>query len=349
MAIVITKQPVNVACAIGDTVSFTVEATGVASYQWQYSSSGGQTWGNPDWDGAATATLTVKATATRKTFLLRCRLTGGDGEIVYTDIVQMVDPKPIPAFTYDGDYETKSDADYWYILLKSSGTLTLSRKKTVDAILIGGGGAGQNGTASSRRGGGSGYNQQPEGVELAAKTEYVVVIGDGAARGSNQTGEATTAFGYTANGGHSGQNGGAGTAQGGANYSDSSDGAGGDGFLLFDTELLGWVCGAGGGGSATADLVVNPPGGKGGGGNGGYLAFGGSDGEANTGGGGGAGGYNSGQELSGSGGAGGNGLVVIRGTQKDGIPVVFDGTELDAIVFDGVEVESLIVDGVTVY
>ena len=98
---------------------------------------------------------------------------------------------------------------------------------------------------------------------------------------------------------------------------------------------------------------------QGGGGNGGrgaMTAVNGGDGEngaANTGGGaGGAGGgwyedpYKS---QPGAAGNGGSGIVILRGTQEDNIPVIFNGTQLDKIIYNGVTLTSLIYNGTKLY
>lgn len=85
--IVIIRQPQSQAAVAGDTVTLSVEATGVASYQWQYISSQGQNWGNLTWEGATAATMTAKMTAARLEYWYRCKLTGLDGSVVYTDVV----------------------------------------------------------------------------------------------------------------------------------------------------------------------------------------------------------------------------------------------------------------------
>ena len=105
--------------------------------------------------------------------------------------------------------------------------------------------------------------------------------------------------------------------------------------------------------------LVGGSGGAGGGGNGGrggIDAVNGGDGEngaVNTGGGaGGAGGgwyedpYKS---QPGAAGNGGSGIVIIRGTQDDYIPVIFNGTQLDKIIYNGVTLTSLIYNGTKLY
>ena len=74
---------------------------------------------------------------------------------------------------------------------------------------------------------------------------------------------------------------------------------------------------------------------------------------ANTGGG--AGGAGGGwheepyQSRPGKAGSGGSGIVIIRGTQDDYIPVIFNGTQLDRIIYNGVTLTSLIYNGTKLY
>lgn len=87
----IVSQPESVICGRGDEVDFTVEAKEVASYQWQVSYNGGETWKNcSDWHHAnpTTKTLTVfmESDDLERT-LFRCVLTDKDGGTVTTDSV----------------------------------------------------------------------------------------------------------------------------------------------------------------------------------------------------------------------------------------------------------------------
>lgn len=51
--------------------------------------------------------------------------------------------KQVPAFSFTGLSSTAADNNYWYIFLKSSGTLTMAyTKKSVDIAIVGGGGSG---------------------------------------------------------------------------------------------------------------------------------------------------------------------------------------------------------------
>jgi|GEM_PF-2957720 len=76
----ITAQPGNVMATVGDTVHFTVTATGDGlAYQWQFSENGGEKWYNSPAAGNRTATLTVPATQDRNGFMYRCRVTDSHG------------------------------------------------------------------------------------------------------------------------------------------------------------------------------------------------------------------------------------------------------------------------------
>ena len=82
----ILTQPTNQSGTVGDTVTFSVVADNIKSYQWQYK--------RPDQAGFInttglvgydTDTLTVPVTAVRNGWLFRCAVTGLDNNIVYSD------------------------------------------------------------------------------------------------------------------------------------------------------------------------------------------------------------------------------------------------------------------------
>lgn len=90
----IVTQPVNYEGALNTQASFTVEATNVKAYQWQQYVPGHTDWDNSAATGNKTATLSaITVTETRLTYKYRCRLTGKDGTIIYTNEVQMVVPE----------------------------------------------------------------------------------------------------------------------------------------------------------------------------------------------------------------------------------------------------------------
>lgn len=273
--------------------------------------------------------------------------------------------KKIPKFTYTGECATSADNTYWYIKLKSSGQLTFSYKKTVDVFLVGGGGsAGTNWSC----GGAGGYTTTKNGIALSAGQQVTCTVGAGQAGMENWVSSIGTggqsSFGSyaSANGGQNGTSDGKGGngGCGGGGYtdndagnggSDGGDGAGGSDGRIGGTGqhtstrefgVAGATLYAGGGGG-------NGYGGEGGGGN--HWAKGGNvhsniDGKANTGGGGGSGnGVNTGN----TGGNGGSGIIIIRGTQDDLIPVFFNGTQLSQIIYNGVTLTSLIYNGTKIY
>lgn len=104
----------------------------------------------------------------------------------------------------------------------------------------------------------------------------------------------------------------------------------------------------GGGGGGSSRNMAGGAGGAGGGGIGGsedasgYEKDGGN-GADNTGGGGGGASYN------GLGGYGGSGVVIIRGTELDFLPVFFDGTRVQQIFYNGQEVRALTFNGVQLF
>lgn len=106
VGIVITKQPQSQAAVAGDTVTFHVEATGVASYQWQILGTGGN-WNDLTWSGATTATMTHMLNESNIQRQYRCKLTGTDGSVVYTDVVRftpiLITQQPEPFSGVQGD------------------------------------------------------------------------------------------------------------------------------------------------------------------------------------------------------------------------------------------------------
>ncbi len=265
--------------------------------------------------------------------------------------------KKIPAYAYTGRHEASSDGTYWYIYLESSGRLKFDYGKTVDVCLVGGGGGGMSVNhygSSGASGGGGGSVKNLSSVALAAGEEADITIGKGGA--AQENGTATSAFGSSAGGGTAGAGGNGGKDTGGS-------GADGDaGIRAFGDSAADYYGGDGGGGAGgqTDDYGKGGAGGGGDGGTGGRPGIqggNGENGEANTGGGGGGGGsgnsfeYDTGviNVTGGKGGAGGSGVVIIRGTQDDLIPVFFNGTQLSAVFLNGRKAAGLIYDGVRVY
>ena len=87
----IVTQPTNQEVALTETCSFTVVAVNVASYQWQRKLND-TTWGNTSLSGNKTDTLSFVTTAEAYTYTFRCKITGKDGSIIYTNEVQVIEP-----------------------------------------------------------------------------------------------------------------------------------------------------------------------------------------------------------------------------------------------------------------
>ena len=78
----ITAQPQDLTAAKGETVSFTVKASGPnLSYQWQYRTSATGKWKDCTTEGCRTATLKVEATAKRNGYQYRCKVTNSAGTV----------------------------------------------------------------------------------------------------------------------------------------------------------------------------------------------------------------------------------------------------------------------------
>jgi NPCBM/NEW2 domain./Immunoglobulin I-set domain. len=80
----ITSQPADKTAVYGNTVTFTVRASGSnLKYQWQYSSNNGANWYDSSAKGCRSASLTITATSKNNKVRYRCRVTGG-GKTVYS-------------------------------------------------------------------------------------------------------------------------------------------------------------------------------------------------------------------------------------------------------------------------
>ena len=237
-------------------------------------------------------------------------------------------------------YETAMEGDYWYVYLKSSGTFAFKFSKTnVDVFLQGGGGGGGLSTLAgdfTHGGGGGAGGYQTTQYGQAISGSYTIAIGAGGSPEKN--GGTTAAFGFTAEGGEGGNDrsaGKLGTARGGSggyyrgNGNGSTGDNGSDGKQAFGIGEI--FYGAGGGGSQADFAPRSGYGGKTGGGDGCQ------NGAANTG--------------SGGGGdaSGGSGIIILRGTQDDQLPVKFDGVTLQRILYGGQEVMHLIHDGTRIF
>lgn len=259
-----------------------------------------------------------------------------------------------PTVSYTGQYKITESGNNWELRLLTSGTLTLGKNTAVDLFLVGGGGGGSNGFSwyYGGGGGGGGYTKTVNKLRLSRGTAYSVTVGAGGA--SRTAGGATSAFGYSANGGAAGgggggdggvRYGGAGGSGGGigayigtdAGYQSSGEGGsnGSNGGLIYGGGAAGQktttrafgesggelFSGGGGGGSAVSSNWIN---GYYGTRNSGANAPGGSGGGASGGGRNSAGqaaaantggGGGGGGSNTAAGGKGGSGIVIVRNTR----------------------------------
>ena len=213
-------------------------------------------------------------------------------------------PATLPEFTYTGNYTLIDDGDgNWRIKFLTSGTLTFTDKNwNLDVYKVGGGASGAYSNNAYWGGSGGGYTSTTEGVVALKNTAYPIVIGAGGAakttQGNGNPGGATSAFGYSVNGGAPGVEWGSGA--GGSGGGGRENGTGGSN----GSNGLGTSPGAGQGTTtrefAEAGGDLYSPGGGG--------STGGAKGAGLTGANSGAGG----NTRIGGGEAGGSGIVVIR-------------------------------------
>ena len=92
----ITTQPEDkTITALNQNVTFAVVAVHALSYQWQYKTTG--EWSNATSEGSDTASWTFSVTTTAifaRSY--RCKITGLDGTIIYTDTVKLINEIPEP-------------------------------------------------------------------------------------------------------------------------------------------------------------------------------------------------------------------------------------------------------------
>lgn len=91
----IITQPENITATSGASFTFAVGATGVATYQWQYSSNGSKFYdlpANDKWASATTDTLEVAVDEYSITWYYHCKLTGTDGSVLHTNVVKFTSP-----------------------------------------------------------------------------------------------------------------------------------------------------------------------------------------------------------------------------------------------------------------
>lgn len=87
---VIIQQPERVEAPENTSAYFQVVAENVAEYQWQYRrKETGVNWSNASLTGNKTSKLQFTVTTSRELYWYRCKLTGVDGSVIYTNNVDM--------------------------------------------------------------------------------------------------------------------------------------------------------------------------------------------------------------------------------------------------------------------
>ena len=89
----ITTQPTNAVVAVGEDAVFTVIANNAVSYQWEAKTTEEGSWVNSSAIGATTNSMSITASTARYAYSFRCKITGKDNSILYTDVVKMVAPE----------------------------------------------------------------------------------------------------------------------------------------------------------------------------------------------------------------------------------------------------------------
>lgn len=86
--LVITQQPQDAECAIGESFTFSLKAEGEGvTYRWQYSDDNGKNWADSRSKGRAKDTLYLTLTDYISKCVYRCCVSDSNGNMVYTDYV----------------------------------------------------------------------------------------------------------------------------------------------------------------------------------------------------------------------------------------------------------------------
>lgn len=85
----IVTQPTSATVLVGSEAQFTLETSGMTTYQWQYSTDEGETWKDSGAASASTRTLCIEGSPDRSGYLYRCRIADGDGAVMYSDTVTL--------------------------------------------------------------------------------------------------------------------------------------------------------------------------------------------------------------------------------------------------------------------
>ena len=93
---VITAQPKDVSCALNETATFAIKASGSGlSYTWQYSDNGGASWSTTK-SASLTTSYSFTATAARNGRMIRCVVTDSSGRSTTSNSARLTMPKVGP-------------------------------------------------------------------------------------------------------------------------------------------------------------------------------------------------------------------------------------------------------------
>ncbi len=114
-------SPMEIEAEATETVEFEATVTGASgsvSYQWEYSTDGGQTWKDSAVSGNKTAKISLKAADARLTMLYRCKVTCGEKTAVS-----------------EGAHFVRPDSPFaWSV--NADGTMTLVRYRENEATVV---------------------------------------------------------------------------------------------------------------------------------------------------------------------------------------------------------------------
>ena len=106
---IVTQQPEDIKVDEGTLAGFSVKATGTKlTYLWQYKKAGATEW--TDWTTKTKADITVAYDRSRDGMSLRCKITDGNGEIIYSDVAVLTYEAAGPVITRQPE-STSVEAD----------------------------------------------------------------------------------------------------------------------------------------------------------------------------------------------------------------------------------------------
>lgn len=87
-----TKQPVSIAAAVGETITFTCAARNAVSYRWYNKNVNEEVWNKSSLEGSLTSTITIPVIASRYNYEWKCVITDKNGETLDSNGVFIINP-----------------------------------------------------------------------------------------------------------------------------------------------------------------------------------------------------------------------------------------------------------------